>query len=283
MSTTDKAKKGSGLAARVITAVVALPVLGAVLFYGPSDAWMAIVFFAATVGLFEFYSMTMGEDDRVVAAMGTAVGSLLVLLIYFSPNSWFILAGLVTASLAVLFAVLFSYSSIERGALLIGAGIAGLIWVAVFTSFVALLRRDAGDLGPWWILLLLAIVWAGDTGAYFVGRALGRRKLAPVVSPNKSWEGAIGGTACSVAAAFAVVALTPIVLSPINVVALAIPASILGQVGDLCESLLKRSTGVKDSGKIVYGHGGILDRVDALIFAAPYVYFFFMFSSGALR
>ncbi len=123
-----------------------------------------------------------------------------------------------------------------------------------------------------WLLWPMMIIWAGDTGAYFAGRAFGRHKLAPRLSPAKTIEGAVGGLFASLAGGFLGWALLPLpaTLQPWHVVIFALPGSVIGQVGDLAESLLKRSTGVKDSSRILSGHGGMLDRVDALIFAAPY-------------
>jgi phosphatidate cytidylyltransferase len=125
-----------------------------------------------------------------------------------------------------------------------------------------------------WLLLPMVVIFSGDTGAYFAGRTLGRRKLAPRVSPGKTWEGAIGGLISSLVGGFVAHALlAPAYLppmSPAQVVLLALPGAVLGQFGDLVESMMKRSVGAKDSGTLIYGHGGVLDRLDALIFAAPY-------------
>jgi len=136
------------------------------------------------------------------------------------------------------------------------------------------LQRDGGEDGGYWILMAFAVVWGSDTGAYFSGRAFGKHKLAPRVSPKKTVEGAVGGLLASVTAVviFKLTALPE--LAWWQVFALAVPANILGQTGDLCESLIKRAHGVKDSGIIIYGHGGMLDRIDALIFALPWFYFF---------
>jgi CDP-diglyceride synthetase len=126
-----------------------------------------------------------------------------------------------------------------------------------------------------WMLFAMFIIFTGDTGAYFTGRLIGRHKLAPNVSPGKTIEGAIGGLVCSVGGGFAAVAMfAPThlpTMTPMQICLFAIPAALLGQLGDLCESLIKRSAGAKDSGSIIYGHGGILDRLDALMFAAPYI------------
>ena len=267
----------------MLTAIVAVPLLIWVLFWASPEAWFVVVLAAAAVGLVEYFGMTAGEEDVVVGAMGTAVGTLLLLAIYyFTDRPLVVLCALIATSLALLLTVLFSFSKIERAGYLVGVALAGMIYVPVLMSTLALLRREPGTMGGYWILLILAITWSGDTGAYFAGRFLGKHKLSRVVSPKKTWEGAVGGVVASTIAAFVVVFLSPLHIPVLWILALAIPAALLGQMGDLCESLLKRSGGVKDSGRIIYGHGGILDRVDALLFAGPYAYFFYEFTSGSV-
>jgi phosphatidate cytidylyltransferase len=148
-------------------------------------------------------------------------------------------------------------------------------WVVLLGAWVALVELQARS--PWLVLAAMAIVWIADTAAYFSGRAFGRRKLAPLVSPGKSWEGVYGAW---VAVALYALALVPFAgsagyrgaVTPATVAAWVIFAVLLASVsvvGDLFESLLKRHAGVKDSGTILPGHGGILDRTDALLAAMP--------------
>jgi phosphatidate cytidylyltransferase len=122
------------------------------------------------------------------------------------------------------------------------------------------------------VLFVLVVMWLGDTGAYFAGRFLGKHKLYEAVSPKKTWEGAFGGLAGSLVAAIVMKLVRMDHVAWVDVILLALPGAALGQMGDLVESLFKRSTGVKDSGAIWPGHGGILDRIDAVLFFAPYVY-----------
>jgi phosphatidate cytidylyltransferase len=148
----------------------------------------------------------------------------------------------------------------------------GALYVGLL-MFIALLKRDQGARGGGWVFLLLTVTWFGDTFAYAAGRLAGRHKLYPRISPGKTWEGAVGGLVGSFAAAALAHAWYLPELSWAGAAGVALPAGALGQVGDLCESLLKRAYGVKDSGALLPGHGGLLDRIDALLFAAPYVYY----------
>ena len=131
--------------------------------------------------------------------------------------------------------------------------------------------------GAWRMVLLLAIIMAADTAAFFVGHAFGRRPLASQVSPGKTVEGAFGGLVGGVAGALAVRALGLPGLPLAHAVALGLGVAALGIVGDLDESLIKRWAGVKDSGELFPGHGGMLDRIDSLLFGAPVLYYYFLY------
>jgi phosphatidate cytidylyltransferase len=156
--------------------------------------------------------------------------------------------------------------------------VGGLLYVPLLLSQLLLLRSE--QFGEYWILLLLLIVMTGDSAAYYIGTSFGRHKLYPVVSPNKSVEGALGGLAGSVGGALIAKFTFFPQLGVFDCIATALILGVLGQLGDLFESLLKRSFGVKDSGTIVPGHGGILDRLDSILFAAPAAWWYahFIFS-----
>jgi phosphatidate cytidylyltransferase len=164
--------------------------------------------------------------------------------------------------------ILFSRTPLPEALPALGALAFGIPYFAVAIAALDLLQL----IDPWFVFLLLAIVWLGDSAAYYVGSAVGRHKLAPVISPKKSWEGA----AASFAVALASAAIWDVVrrgrLEP-GLLAAAALTAVAAQIGDLVESLLKRSSGVKDSGHILPGHGGAFDRVDALLFAAPVLLF----------
>jgi phosphatidate cytidylyltransferase len=144
----------------------------------------------------------------------------------------------------------------------------------VVLPFSTVVRLHGVDVvGPHLLLFTLVLVWVGDTAAYFVGRGIGRWKMAPEISPNKTWEGAVANFVGALLVA--VVFRYWIKLPLVDLLALAAIGSVAGQIGDLFESAWKRSAGVKDSGTILPGHGGMLDRIDALILAAPAVWYYF--------
>lgn len=174
--------------------------------------------------------------------------------------------------LAFAFRFLFSIRDIRHSAAEAALLVMGIVYVPILLTHLVWLR--ALPHGIDWIFLMLVIVMSGDTAAYYVGSSLGKHKLYPVVSPNKSIEGAIGGLFGSLLGTFVVKFTFFPELTIVDCLVTALVLGILGQLGDLFESLLKRSFGVKDSGVIIPGHGGILDRLDSILFAAPAAYYY---------
>lgn len=156
----------------------------------------------------------------------------------------------------------------------------GMMFVAWPASYLVLLHAPF-PWGPWLLLFLLLLIWVGDTLAYFVGRRFGRHRMAPRLSPNKTWEGAVANVAGSLLVALLAASVRSLWaaewtrLGYANLLAMAIAGNVAGQLGDLAESSYKRSAGAKDSSSLLPGHGGILDRIDSLIFAAPVVWYYF--------
>ncbi|MBI5886319.1 MAG: phosphatidate cytidylyltransferase [Deltaproteobacteria bacterium] len=151
----------------------------------------------------------------------------------------------------------------------------GVIYIAVPLSYFIFLRAVPD--GRWWILFILVVVWANDTFAYVVGKTLGRHKLAPRISPGKTIEGAAGGLVAGVAAALICNGAMGLGAGMLLIAAIAIKVGVLGIIGDLAESLLKRGAGVKDSGSLIPGHGGVLDRIDSLIFPVPVLFYILVY------
>ncbi len=151
----------------------------------------------------------------------------------------------------------------------VSLAVLGVVYPGLLLS--ALVRLRQLEQGGWWIILALTVTWLNDTCAYFAGRAFGKHLLFERISPSKTWEGAVGGSAGSIAGALIVQHFWIPALPPWGALVIGAGASILGPLGDLSESLLKRAYGAKDSGRLLPGHGGILDRIDALLFNAPFV------------
>jgi len=192
-------------------------------------------------------------------------------------------AALTTFALTLLFLAiavytLFSFKEIKAAASEAALLFFGQLYIPFLLGYLVLIRNQ--PLGWQWILLIMFIVMSGDSAAYFIGCRFGKRKLYQAVSPNKSVEGAIGGVAGSIAGVIAAKFTFFNEISLPDALLAAILIGTISQVGDLFESLLKRSCGVKDSGSIVPGHGGILDRLDSILFAAPVAYYYAVFVAG---
>ena len=276
----------SDLIPRVITAIVAIPTLIAIIVFAPHWAFFLFLMFAGGVSIWEFCGITFAEEHPGGRIFSVVVGMGLMAALYFDPyvTPDLVLPSLSGAALLTFLFYLFFYRDQKRATFHIGASLTAMLYGGVLLTFVAMLGRDGGDAGWMWILLALTLVWSSDTGAYFAGSFFGKHKLYPSVSPNKSIQGSLGGLVGTLVFTFAFNAIfnhffpdTWTSLSVLQILVLAIPANFLGQTGDLAESLFKRAHDVKDSGTIIYGHGGILDRIDALFFAAPWIYFFLLY------
>lgn len=278
----SKKKKKSDLIPRVITAIVALPVLISLIAFAPHWGFFLFILAAGAVSMWEFCGIVFAKDHPAGRVVTVILGLALMSVLYFAAD--FFLIGLTSVTAAVFLFYLFFYREQSQVTHQIGSSVTAMLYGGVLLTFIPMVGRDAGDAGWMWIIMILVLIWSSDTGAYFAGTYLGKRKLYPAVSPNKSVEGALGGLITTIVFAFGANALFAhffseawITLSALQILALAIPANILGQMGDLFESLVKRAHEVKDSGTIIYGHGGILDRIDALLLAAPWVYYFYVY------
>jgi phosphatidate cytidylyltransferase len=229
---------------------------------------------AAAIASDELFRMTH-PGDAVARGIGivTTLG-LSVCLYVWGSDPRVPLSLLFVVPLLGLMVPLWRLGEIPTAALRTFAGVAAPFYIGGLLTALALLRRDAGAVGPHYVFMCLTFAWLADTGGYFFGRFLGKRKLYEAVSPKKTRAGFVGALLGAelggLLGHFFYLRSIPLT----HVVPLALVAGALGQFGDLVESLLKRSTGIKDSGSIVPGHGGMLDRIDALIIVAPVVYLY---------
>ena len=258
-------KANSNLAVRIATALVGAPLIIALLYKGPPWGFYLLVLPATLIGAWELFNMTH-PGDRLSQAIGVGMAAAASLALYVSDGDTRVLVTMiVVVPLAGPLLTLVRLGDMKTAALRACAMGFGPLYLGVPLTLLAVMRRDLGGDGPAYVVLTIMFAWFGDTGGYFAGRFLGRHKLYEAVSPKKTIEGSIGGLAGSVFGALLAHFWFLPSLSLVHGVLLAVVAGALGQAGDLGESALKRSTGVKDSGAIVPGHGGILDRVDALL------------------
>jgi phosphatidate cytidylyltransferase len=268
----------SNLATRVLTAVVAAPLILALIFLGPTWGWAAFLALTSAIGALEFFGMTHA-DDRASQYTGVALTLAAFGVLWFWGARASALLGLIfLLPLAAMLLTLARLGDMRTAALRVLAVGFGPLYVGGGLCALALLRRDGGADGPAFVVLALMLSWLSDTGAYFAGRFFGKHKLYEAVSPKKTVEGALGGL---LFAALGMLLAHFWFLRSLQIVdglALSIVAGGLGQAGDLGESLFKRSFGIKDSGGIVPGHGGILDRVDALLVTGTITYLYVLWS-----
>ncbi len=270
MSEPAAPKPVSNLVVRLLTAVVAAPAILYLLFAAPPWGFQVLVMAAVAVAAYELFGMTMGKD-RVLEAYGVLASLAVATVLLYFPSPPILVATFALLPMAGLLFSLVRPDPIDRADRRMAWMIAGPLYVGLLATIGRLHMRDNGG---GWVVLTMMLAWFGDTGGYFAGRAFGKHKLYEKVSPKKTIEGSFGGLAGSVLGALVAHYWYLQALPLIGGIALALVAGALGQAGDLCESLIKRSAGVKDSGFIVPGHGGLLDRVDALVFtsAATWLY-----------
>ena len=250
----------SQLLSRVLVAVVTLPVVLWVVYLG---GWplFALALVVALLALHELYAM--GRALRPLVLAGYAGATATLLGAELGGPEWLLGGFLLTLLLAFLFYGI--AETRQSGTITIGTTLLGVAWIAVGLAHLLLLR-DLPEHGRLAIFTVLLAVFADDTAAYFVGRLVGRHKLAPAISPAKTWEGFVAGTVAAVAVAFFALYEQDFLTIPESLV-LGGAVALAGAAGDLFESAVKRDLRVKDSGRLLGGHGGMLDRVDAHLFA----------------
>ncbi len=291
---------GAELSRRLAVAGVGIPLGVAVIYLG---GWVLgfVLAAIAALGAHEYYALASKKDARPLASIGVPAAALLVLLCAFEP----FYGGFAPVAWGVILAVFLfaSASAVWRrgteGAPLgsVATTIAGILYTGGALSFALLLRHlpETGTAvrtveaweGPLLLIFPLTVTWMGDTAAYFGGTRWGRRKLIPSVSPGKTVVGGVAGLVVSVATALVYVALVPgyfgyYGVTPLVAAGIGLLIGIAAQVGDLAESVLKREAGVKDSGTLLPGHGGALDRFDAIFFTVPLTYVLFVLTDAVL-
>ena len=263
---------------RILTAIVGLPILLFTIWTSSPYFFIALTTIAILLALNELYALSLESGCKPQPVLGF-LAALAVIFSFTYDRPVLIVAVLSALSILSLAARVSKPIQMDQVLVSVSATLFGVVYVAVLASCLIGVRilpdaaafpRAASKL----LTMFFAIVMMTDTGAYYIGRAFGRHKLAPRVSPGKTIEGAIGGLA------------TAILIGPVckftffpeipmsHAIALSAAIGLLGQIGDLAESLLKRGAGVKDSGNLLPGHGGMLDRIDSILFCAPLLFYY---------
>jgi phosphatidate cytidylyltransferase len=263
---------------RVITAAVGVPIIILAIWFG--DPWFTVLIAAAALaGTYEFYHIANFHRTEPLLYLGLLWALALVVSPHYGNPD--LLPIVVTAAMLISLVCLLLRPSRDKAFHEWSWTIVGALYVGWMLSYWLNLRglEDGRD----WIYLAMLTTFANDTGAYFIGRAIGKHKLAPAISPAKTWEGAIGGLVSAIPAAIVIAMVlklisarlgTPFVFGYWQIIILGFLVGLFAQLGDLVESLFKRNMGVKESGNLLPGHGGVLDRFDSLIFVGAVVYYY---------
>jgi phosphatidate cytidylyltransferase len=261
-------------ATRVLTSSLLVPLLLIVVWFLPPLCFALLAAAAAAIGQRELYAMARQRGTNPLSVTGVIVGAAVVLSMArpLPAMSGGALPWAVLSVLTVLTARLFSSRPVEGALEDVAMTLFGIVYVALLFGYQVAIH--SGMPGKRWLLFLYFVIWASDIGAYYVGSAYGRHRLYQKISPKKSVEGLLGGAAAAMIAALLCKFWLVGSLGWLEALIVGCGLALIGTVGDLAESLLKRSVGVKDSGTIIPGHGGILDRLDSLMFAAPVLYYY---------
>lgn len=256
---------------RWITGIIAVPILLAVILYGSEGVFTGFIIIIILGAVIEYNRMVFNEESSWEKWEGLAI-SFLIPLAAFSGDFRILLAVIAFSFISVFLLFLLRINTHSLDFVPLSKLVLGFMYIPFMLSHFILIRKS--DDGIIWIFLILVFAFSGDIAAFYVGRLIGKKKLLPLVSPGKTVEGTIAlFIGCIVGCLLFRSVFYP-KLSVIHAVIIGLGGGILGQLGDLCESLIKRASGVKDSGSFLIGHGGLLDRLDCLIFIAPFVYYY---------
>ncbi len=266
---------------RVITALWGIPLLIAAIWFDKPIPWFTIlVAIWGLLAVLEFYKLV--NTSKVPPL--TYFGLIWTLLFILSPHFNHDLVTPLLLTSAVILSLIWLLRHPQKEGAFIGWAwtVAGILYVGWLLSYLVALRGL--DNGRDWVFLAMFTTFGSDTTAFFVGRALGKHHFAPHISPGKTWEGAVAGVLGSIIVSLVLVNLLSLPLGYGGAIFLGLLVSIFGQLGDLVESLLKRNMGVKDSSRLIPGHGGFLDRMDSIVFAGIVVYYYVVsYNSGWLN
>lgn len=241
-----------------------------VLLFGPAQLFWMIVTCMAVFGLYEYFKMTCKVPVAGKMFFLVAIALLPVLSVVMNDSGLFMLSLFLSLLGTVLLSIE-SYGKLGNTLHFLSISSFGALYISFCLAHLVFIRFLPQGIA--WLLVMTAVTAGSDTGAYYLGKAYGRRKLCPHISPGKTVEGAMGGVTVGTLAAFAVGMLLLPEFNPLFLLTTSLTLSLVSIIGDLVESIVKRSAGVKDSGTLLFGHGGVLDRIDSMLIAAPLLYY----------
>ncbi|MBC6971919.1 MULTISPECIES: phosphatidate cytidylyltransferase [unclassified Bacillus (in: firmicutes)] len=255
---------------RIITGVIAAALFIPIVFYG-GVPFTVLVYALASIGLYELVRM----NKLTLISVPTFLAALLLWVILVPSNALGIFDRIGLDKLEITFLIvllLLSYTVLSKNTFTFDNA-SFLLMATTYVAMGFLYLNETRIAGIHYVFYALFVIWATDSGAYFIGKAIGKRKLWPEISPNKTIEGSLGGIVCGIAVAFVYNMFFTVQENVGMLIIVTIAISIFGQIGDLVQSAFKRHYGVKDSGTILPGHGGILDRTDSWLFVLPILHF----------
>lgn len=262
---------GNSFVKRWLTGIIIVPVLLLVIFWGSKELFAALVIFFTLGGVWEYNNIVFEKGFSIEKTESLLLAIILPSLA-LTGNSQYVVATLAFSVIVIFILFIFSIKQAEFDVLNVAKVIFGIMYIPFLTSYFILLRTM--EKGALWIVFVLVLAFIGDIAALYVGKYFGKHKLVPLISPGKTMEGLIALVLSSTTACLLFAYFFFPEISLIKIAVLAFIGSIIGQLGDICESAIKRSYGLKDASSFLPGHGGILDRLDCLIFIAPFVYYF---------
>lgn len=262
---------------RWLTGVISLPILIFLIGFAPRWIFYLFVYGVTITGLIEFYRITAAHLPHHVSWTIAILILLLFVALYFRQALVVPFIIILWAFLPMVLYMLTPRTPRQQWTTEISIALLGPVYVGLPLALLMMIDQYPRGNGNMWIFFLLVVIFAADTGAFYCGRIFGRHKLHKRISPGKTWEGAIGGLLGSLFAGLLFLHIVSLHKLDLGILILVVILSIAGQIGDLSESMLKRNHGAKDSGHILPGHGGILDRIDGLLFAIPVLYLYLSF------
>jgi phosphatidate cytidylyltransferase len=265
---------------RWLTGVISVPILIFLIGFAPRWLFYLFVYGVSLAGLIEFYRLTASHLPHHVYWFISILILLLFVALYFRQVLLVPLIMMLWAFVPMTLYMLTPRTPRQQWTTDISIALLGPVYVGLPLAMLMMIDQYPRGNGNIWIFFLLVVIFASDTGAFYCGRIFGRHKLHERISPGKTWEGAIGGLLSSLFAALLFLHIVTLHKVDLGILILVVALSIAGQIGDLAESMLKRNHGAKDSGHILPGHGGILDRIDGLLFACPILYLYLSISNS---